>query len=63
MDLLRIVIAILLPPLGVFLQVGDREAPLDQRPAHHPRLHTGDHARDLGYQEILIDFPTWLGYP
>ena len=54
MDLLRIVIAISLPPLGVFLQVGDRQALLDQRRADDPRLHTGDNPRDLGHRQILI---------
>jgi hypothetical protein len=54
MDLLRIVIAILLPPLGVFLQVGVGKHFWINVPADDPRLHTGDHPRHLGDQQILI---------
>jgi uncharacterized membrane protein YqaE (UPF0057 family) len=53
-DLLRILVAILLPPLGVFLQVGIGKhfwinillKLLDYNPGHHPR--------GMGYSEILI---------
>jgi hypothetical protein len=60
MDLLRIVFAIILPPLGVFLQVGIGKHFLDQHLADDPRLHPRHNPCGLGNREILS--PT-LVYP
>ena len=63
MGLLRIVIAILLPPLGVFLQVGIGHAVLDQHRADNPRLCTWHSPCDIGYRQILNLNPfTFLSY-
>ena len=53
MDVIRIICAILLPPLGVFLQVGRRWPFLAEHSAHAARLHSGDRARGLDHRQAL----------
>ena len=54
MDIIRIILAIILPPLGVLMQLGIANKHfLDQ---HHPdlfRLPAGDHPRRVGHHQVL----------
>ena len=53
MDLLRILIAIFLPPLGVFLQVGFGGGILVKHSSDSARLHPWNSARCLDYSQAL----------
>jgi hypothetical protein len=54
MDLLRIIVAILLPPLGVFLQVGLGGAVLDKYSIDAAWLHTGHCPCGVDHRQKII---------
>lgn len=53
MDFIRIIIAILLPPLGVFLQVGLRRRVLAEYPADLVWLHSGHRSRGVHHRQAV----------
>ena len=54
MDLVRIIISVLLPPLGVFLQVGFGKHFWLNILTNYPRLHTRHCACSLGNRKVLM---------
>lgn len=60
-DLLRIIIAILLPPLGVFLQVGIGKQFWINVSTDDPRLHSRYSPRGVGHSEVLAPRSSAIG--
>ena len=57
MEILRLVAAVLLPPLSVPAG-GNWQALLDKHPSDDPRLYTRHRPRCMGHSEILTIYQT-----